>query len=195
MASKSKNQAADMSAKDAERKRLTDALDKEFGDYSKDQAGDIVGFWDGESPIVVKPLSVKLIDGSIERNKPAVLFVCELVKATTLQKSAKEDYEPFEGNPGDIIGVWGKPGLRRLAKLGGAEVLLALIGEQDTGKPNPMKVYAVRTKQGVRGSALDVEDNRDKSKDAATFLDARTPVKPSKSEPDDADDSSDDIPF
>jgi hypothetical protein len=85
---------------------------------------DVVGFWDEESPIHVIPFAVKLFDGNIEPQKPSALVFARLVDS-----------------PGDIIGIWGRPGLAKLAKLADSKVFITPNGVKETGKPNPMKLF------------------------------------------------------
>lgn len=140
---------------------------------------DIVGFWKPEEgPIEVKPLYVKLSDSRIDDTKSSTLIFCELVKPITLYR---KDDETVEGKKGDLIGIWSKPGMRAIRNCAGVATYIALEGEKDTGKGNPMKTFVVAPKDGIKGDRLVVEeDNRKQSKPGG--VDAPVP-------------SDDDIPF
>ncbi len=132
------------------------------------QSTDILGFWDPDKTESIHfiPLEVKLFDSQIEPHKPSAIVVGKLVDATTLKAPGGED-EIVEGKPGDIIGVWYKPGMSAIKNLGGVKVFMYPNGEVDTGKPNPMKLFEVLAK--TKGSELAVtQDFRDKSKNVST---------------------------
>lgn len=128
------------------------------------KGGDLVGFWDSElSPIQCMPLSVKLFDGQIEADKPSILLTVQLTKPCAVRPPSEEGGEPFAAPPGSLVGVWYKPGMKSIRDLCGVEVWMKLVGEKDTGKPNPMKVYDITWK--TNGSRIPITDDlRDKSK-------------------------------
>lgn len=148
---------------DEQFKRLTAALPAP-DDFEK-MGGDLVGFWDPElTPIQCRPLSVKLFDGNIEKDKPSILMTVELTKPCGVRppKDA-ENGEPFAAPAGSLVGVWYKPGMKAIRDLCGVETWMAKTGEKDTGKPNPMAVFDVRGK--AHGTRIPVtEDTRDESK-------------------------------
>ena len=151
-------------------------------------AEDIVGFWKPEEgPIEVEPLFVKLSDSKIDSAKSSTLIFCKLVKATTLYM--KDDVE-VEGKAGDLVGIWGKPGMRAIRNCGSVPTFLMLKDKKewvDVGKGNHMKTFVVAPKDGIKGDRLAVEeDNRKDSKPQTS--DGRSEVVGSP--PDD-----DDIPF
>jgi len=133
----------------------------------KNRNGDVVGFWDPElTPIQCIPLSVKLFDGNIDKDKPSILLTVELVKAAGVRPTKDGEGavgQPFAAPPGSLVGVWYKPGMKAVRDLCGVEVFIRLTGEKDTGKPNPMKTFEVTSeKNGTRVPVT--EDLRDKSK-------------------------------
>jgi hypothetical protein len=130
------------------------------------RGGDLVGFWDPDfTPIHCIPRSVKLFDGNIEPDKPSILLTVELVKAAGVRppKDAEGGEAPFAAPPGSLVGVWYKPGMRAIRDLCGVPVWMTQEGEKDTGKPNPMKLFDVRSdKTGTRIPVT--EDTREESK-------------------------------
>ena len=156
-------------------------------------AEDIVGFWKPEAgPIEVEPLFVKLSDSKADKLKSSTLIFCTLVKSTTLYM--KGDVE-VEGKVGDLVGVWGKPGMRAIRNCMGVPTYLALKPEDewiDVDKVNLMKTFVVAPKDGIKGDRLSIEeDNRKTSKpeSAATHDSAAA----SRADANPLDD--DDIPF
>lgn len=137
------------------------------------QSDDVVGYWAFEqAPIRCIPRSVKLFDSNMDRAKPSVLIFCQLTAPCVI--SLKKEDGATEGqliiaNKGDMVGVWGKPGMRAIRNLCGVEVWIKHTGEKDTGKALPMKTFDV--KSASRGTRLPVEDNRKDSKHAKTFMD------------------------
>jgi hypothetical protein len=161
--------------------------------YQK-QSTDIIGFWDPEKAesIHFVPLEVKLFDSKIEPQKASAIIVGKLVDPIALLAPGGED-EIVEGAAGDIVGVWYKPGMSAIKKLGGVKVFMFMTGEIDTGKPNPMKTYDVLSKQ--KGTELQVtQDSRNKSKHTeTTFAGARGDAKSNAASP--PEQGADDTPF
>lgn len=130
---------------------------------------DIVGFWDPEkSPSLhFIPLEAKLFDSDLDASKPSTLIFGKLVDGCLL-KTPKGD-EDTEGEPGDLIGVWFKPGMAALKDLCGVKVFMYPTGEMETGKPNPMKTFDIHSRS--KGTRIPVtDDKRDKSKHVTTLL-------------------------
>lgn len=130
---------------------------------------DIEAFWVPEKgPIHGEFLGAKLFDSGIDASKPSTLFI---VRLTDPCFCTDKDDEIFTKNPGDIVGVWGKPGMKGLKNLFGVPVWMALTGEKDIGKGNPMKVFDIQSPKP--GTAMPIlEDMRERSKGAKTFLDS-----------------------
>lgn len=122
--------------------------------YEK-QATDLVGFWDpnivaGETtPIHFVPLEVKLFDSKLEPKKPMAIVVGKLVDPIPLSAPGGEG-EVVEGQAGDLVGVWYKPGMSALKTLANVKVYMVPTGEMSTGKPNPMKTFdCLAAKKGM----------------------------------------------
>jgi hypothetical protein len=134
-----------------------------------DQGDDIVGTWDYSDghPIHFIPKHVKLSDSTIDKRKHSVLVFGELVDACKVHtKDEDGEDETITAEPGDMIGVWYKPGMNRLKNLSGVKVWMVSSGEKDVGKPSPMKTFTIKAES--RGSKLRVdEDNRKESKPQA----------------------------
>jgi len=174
----------------ADTKTLTSMLDNpEFAQETKDmqkRSEDILGFWDENcsTPLFFTPRSAKLSDSKIEPEKKCSTLVEGL--ATRDCQVLSKDGEIIIAKPGDLIAVWAKPGMKALSNAAGVPVAMAYLGEKDTGKPNPMKLYDLRF--GVGGQPLTVSaDNRKLSKHTepcipVTFIGAPT-AAPKASEP------------
>lgn len=147
--------------------------------------GDVVGYWDPEKSAAMGiPLGVKLFDGNIEPSKPAMLILMKATRSFPVKvKNADQEWEYIRANPGDVVGVWYKPGMRGIVNRGGVEVYVKDSGNtQDTGKPNAMKLFDV--KAATIGERIPVlEDTRDLS------AQAKTPFTRSGVQRSDADDS------
>lgn len=168
---------------------------------------DVVGYWTEDEPLYFIPKSCKLMDGNIQKIKPSIVIVGELVERTIL---GGKDQDPFEGNAGDIVGVWYKPGMRGIETCAGLKTWLDLDIDpngvqrtKDVGKGNPMNLYTVQTPTGAKKARLPIiEDVRDKSRQVATPFDnpdLRSLKRPARAEgttePENENDVDDHIPF
>jgi len=171
MTSKKSSTSSDSTPVDefADLKRMLDQAPADFAI----QSDDVVGYSAFEkAPIRCIPRSVKMFDSNMDKSKPSILIFCQLTAQCVV--SLKKEDGASEGqlmiaNKGDMVGVWGKPGMRSIRNLCGVEVWIKHTGEKDTGKPLPMKTFDV--KAAGRGTRLPVEDNRKDSKNARTFMD------------------------
>lgn len=200
----------------ARRKRRTEAAPASKFQAPKgftSQSSDAVGYWtdDGESAILFVPRGVKLLDGAkkLDAKKPSCMIIGEL-KTSGVPLATKD--EEFDGQVGDIVGVFWKPGMgREIAQALGVETWIApLVDEdgerktRDVGRKQPMKLYDVRFGRKLEGRRLPIlDDRRKESRGAPTpFDDPRlAPVRPEPQssgespEPDVADFGDDDVPF
>lgn len=129
-------------------------------------SGDVVGFYDEKSPIHIVPFAVKLFDSKIEPNKPSVLLFARLVEPAVVLAKVEGSSEsvPTQADAGEIVGVWGRPGLTKLKEYAETPCFVVYKGEKDTGKPNPMKLFDVMTPKGAKPSLVPVtEDKRIRS--------------------------------
>jgi hypothetical protein len=138
-----------------------------------DQSADVVGFYDEEiqSTIHFKPIEAVLSDSTIDASRTSILIFGELVEPCELIENAKTG-NVVHGKPGDMIGVWAKPGMRGLRNLCNTPVYMYPEGEKEVGKPNPMKIYKTMATKKTTLVPI-VEDRRDKSKHNATWLDPK----------------------
>lgn len=130
----------------------------------KKQTTELVGFWDPETsgPLHAIPLYIIVADSNIEPEKPSTLVFMQVVDTITVLAPG-EDGEVLDAKPGELVGVWAKPGMVALKNLAGVKVYMAYAGEKDTGKPNPMKLFDIFSEK--KGGVLKIEtDRRDKSK-------------------------------
>ena len=126
--------------------------------YSEQGTSDLAGFWDGKTPIHVIPRGFTLSDSSIEPQKSSVLFICELVDATTcVTRDDRGQASEVAVDAGEMVGLWGKPGLKALLDQGGEPTFVKVTGEKPIkGRPKPMTTFAVLSKRkGTRLSMLD----------------------------------------
>jgi len=187
----------------ADTKALTSMLDNpEFQQETKDmqkRSEDILGFWDEHctTPLFFTPRSAKLSDSKIEPDKKCSTLVEGL--ATRDCQVFSKDGEPLAAKVGDLVAVWAKPGMKALSNAAGVPVAMAYLGEKDTGKPNPMKLYDLRF--GVGGTPLTVSaDNRKLSKHTepcipVTFVGAPTSAPTSTLKTSKPSYDSENIPF
>lgn len=130
------------------------------------------GFRPGSGPILFQPIDCVLSDSKLsteDNPKTSTLLFGKLLKACVL-RSAVEDEGMKKFEPGTLIGIWTKPGMKPVQSLAGAHVWMRngieLNGQiqyfKDIGKPSPMVQFDIRHKG--QGKALPVrEDRRDKS--------------------------------
>ena len=170
---------------------------------------DVSGYWSEDEPIHFIPRSVKLMDGNQIASKPSIIIVGELVERTIL---FKKDVDPWEGNSGDVVGVWYKPGMKDIALSAGLKTWLDKDldenGNQRTVKMkkagrNPMKCYVVQSAPGKETRIPISEDTRKEARSALTPFDdpnlrsVRAPLKVPGSEGEEHDDEEvdDNVPF
>ncbi len=182
MAKKSKEEStgsAPQTTSDGDVKRVT--ATKPPSGYKK-QSADVVGYWDPEQGALhCIPRGAKLFDGHIDKTKPSMLIYAEVVDGVEVYGKDDDDNMTTRwAEPGELVGVWGKAGLRDIRNLAGQKTWLELNGKtKDTGKGNPMKLYDVLSAK--QGTLIPItEDMRVKSAHVPTFLD---PVKPRASKP------------
>ena len=151
---------------------------------------DLAGFWAPElCGIYCIPQSVRIFDGNIDKTKPSMLITVELHKSCIV---VDKEGNPSIAGPGELVGIWFKPGMKRIRDLAGQVVYMKEDGEKDVGKGNPMKLYKIETKDKPVVKRVPVsDDTREKSKHAQTVFDPpAVATKEAGSPPDD-----DDIPF
>lgn len=137
--------------------------------------GDVVGFYDEQSPIAFKPLHVSLDDSKLDKKKVSVLLFAELTEDSDAIVDANGDH--IGAQAGELVGIWFRPGMRALARHAGNQVMLVPAGEVDTGKPNAMRAYEVYSK-GKASSLIPIqEDRRKESKRVRTPFDGATPSR------------------
>lgn len=136
--------------------------------------GEVVGFYDPEKQgrTSVIPRGYKLIDNDADKEKSSVLLVCEVTAPSGIQVLPKKDEELIHAKKGDLIGIWGKVGMRAIADLGNVECLIAFTGERDIGRPKPMKLFEIRTASpNAVGEPLKLlADSRRTSAGTKTFI-------------------------
>lgn len=179
------------------------ALHRKKAEAKEVVTSDVVGYWnsDGEIPITGVPeVGVIATDSGIDKSKPSMLMKWKVTIPTVVVD--KDDNENV-CQPGDLVGVWYKPGMRDVRTLGGVEVTMARneAKDKDTGKGNPMKAFEVRGPRGVTGQLLRItEDRRERSAGAATVFDLKQEAPPSAAIPRNAPpttvyDEGDKLPF
>lgn len=140
---------------------------------------DAAGYWTEMEPVHFVPRGVKLMDGTkkTDDKKPSIMIVGELIEKTSLTNKEGD----FEGQVGEIVGVYYKPGMGKDIRL--ARGVRTWIypdiddnGHQktrDTGRATPMKLYTVSYSKQLNDERLPVlEDTRVKSKHVQTVFDS-----------------------
>lgn len=138
--------------------------------------GDVEGYWEPTmTAIRCKPISVKLFDGNLDKKKPGILLVCELVLPCKIayKEPGEEEWSYRRAAAGTMVGVWYKAGMRGIVNKAGVDCYIRLTDkEKDTGKPNPMKIYEVRA--GAGGYRVPItEDVRNQSASLPTDFDVK----------------------
>jgi hypothetical protein len=138
-----------------------------------EETTDVVGFYSDEvqPDIHFTPVEAVLMDSEkFDKKRPNVLVFARLNKPCKLIAGKGDEKHVVQGNVGDRIGIWAKPGMRAMRNLCGTEVFMHPAGLKDVGKGEPMKVYKLFKK--APGKLIPVvEDRRDKSRHTPTFLD------------------------
>lgn len=136
--------------------------------YKVELSGDVVGFGDPDvAPVEFIPEHAVLTDSTIDPTKTSVLVIGRLAADCMLYMGD----EDIEGTAGDLIGIWGKPGMKGLRDAAGVPVFVVLSGTKAMKESfkQDMKLYTVVATQ--KGGRLPIEaDYRDKSKNARNFL-------------------------
>ena len=179
------------------------ALHRKKAEAKEIVTSDVVGYWDsdGEIPITGVPeVGVIATDSGIDKTKPSMLMKWKVtIPTVVVDKDSNENV----CQPGDLVGVWYKPGMRDVRTLGGVEVTMFRneAKDKDTGKGNPMKAFEVRGPRGATGQLLRItEDRRERSASAATIFDVKQDAPPSAAIPRNAPpttvyDEGDKLPF
>lgn len=130
----------------------------------QERTDDVKGFFNEEyGAIHFIPVEVKAMDSDQDPEKPSCLIFGRLYKPCMLDTKQGDEKVQIQGEEGDIVGVWYKPGMKALRNLGGEPTWMHLSGYKDTGKRNPMAVYTILSAQ--LGSPLPLaEDLRRTSK-------------------------------
>jgi len=155
---------------------LAASLEKQAENFET-QSDDVVGYWDADkSPIVCVPKGVRLLDGSQDSEKPSVLILARLVAPTALMRRNEEtrEWEFFVGSPGDNVGIWGKWGMKAVRNCAGVKTYIKKTGAtlKLKNRRMPMQLFEVKTDKSAKPCPLPIlEDARDESRHAKTFLD------------------------
>lgn len=186
-------------AKEKSSAPITSAAPLVTPDYAKDyvdRTEDMVGYWNEDSgePIHCTPRYAVLFDNKVDPRNPSILIFCDLLHETSLLKKEDDQKTEFKGKPGERIGIFAKPGMRRIGKLADANALIFRdpTKDKDVGKPEKMKYFKVMNAPNAVEKQLQVMDDRRKeSFMRTTFLDP--PNKGRGSSPGKASDNNGDI--
>ena len=186
--------------------------------YTK-RGTEIVGYLNPDlGGVHIIPHFAKLFDGNINKSKPAILLVCELVDASDaiVTKGWEEGKPTVATKPGDQIGIWYKPGMAAIKSLGGQKCYLEyerdangkVVKKKIPNKPSPMPMFAVSSNSTMTAPIPVLEDTRRESANVDTpFAPAKSatplPPLPAATASDSADDTDEfqskgtesDIPF
>jgi hypothetical protein len=128
---------------------------------------DIVGFWNEDVDIHCVPLHIKLFDNKQDRGKPSILITARLVDPIDVRTTEGEIIPAKEGQ---LVGIWGRAGMRDLKAHSGCRVKIIPDGEiKLKGKEHPMRAYKIFKHPEDKPEMLKVTlDKRDRSKRAET---------------------------
>lgn len=153
---------------------LTMSLPSGTEDY-EDKTEDMIGYWNEDAgPIHCIPRYAVLFDNKVEPRNASILIFATLLDPANLLKKEDDEKTAFVGKPGDQIGIFAKPGMRRIGKLRDCKCLIQRdpTKDKDTGKPQPMKYFKVTNPKNSAEKPLQVMDDRRKeSFERTTFLD------------------------
>jgi hypothetical protein len=153
---------------------LTAALPAGTENY-EDKTEDMVGYWNEDAgPIHCIPKYAVLFDNKVDPRNASILIFATLLNPANLLKKEDDEKTAFVGKPGDQVGIFAKPGMRRIAKLRDCKCLIQRdpTKDKDTGKPEPMKYFKVTNPPNSPEQRLEVMDDRRKeSFERSTFLD------------------------
>lgn len=162
-----------------------------FDSYSDASYTDAAGRWDPEDgPIHCIPLGVKLLDNKLNKNSPSALVFVRLVDSCQIKVKKGEDTETVTADPGTIVAVWYKPGMKGLEMAFGRKTAMRLNPKknQDTGKGNDMIGFDVKCDPNSKPARLPVfEDAREKSKGASSIFLVGQGSKPKEEGPTEED--------
>jgi len=122
---------------------------------------DIVGTWDYKLGLAIHfiPKEASCSDSQLDKKRSSILILGTAIG--TNQVTTKEG-EVIEAEQGETIGVWYKAGMAAIKNLAGVPVYMFQEGEQDTGKPNAMKLFDISSpREG--NPILITNDYREKS--------------------------------
>lgn len=173
---------------------------------------DVVGFWNPEKgSIHCIPRAAKLFDSNLDKTKPSTLLIVELVEhcEAVFTKDEDDEAEPVNTKPGDLVGIWGKPGLAAIKTLCGEPTLIEFERNADGSVKtkamkkkgmNPMKVFSVMSAKNPLRVIPVVEDARRESAHVNTLLApaksaAPLPPLPSAPQGTPVPDDDGDVPF
>ena len=191
--------------------KLRARLDAPLPDDFKKRSMDPVGFWipkipngkNGFLPIRCIIQSAKLLDAKLDKSKPSVLLIAELTAPAPLsvkEENIDDDMEIIDaekgdiliGKKGDIVGIWGKPGMRDVIPLGGVEVSIQMNPESKWKKikdrPSKMVTFDIRSAK-VGTKIPIISDQRKESKDVRPWIQESTTSMPTGSDDTDFDPS------
>ncbi len=168
-----------MAKKDASAPSTAPVMDMTVPDFAKDyvdRTEDMVGYWNEDSgqPVHCIPRYAVLFDNKVDKRNPSILIFADLLHSTSLLKKEDDEKTEFKGNTGDRIGIFAKPGMRRIGKLADAKALIFRdpTKDKDVGKPEKMKYFKVMNDPAAVEKQLQVMDDRRKeSFERTTFLD------------------------
>lgn len=125
-----------------------------------------VGAWTGLKAIYVRPVGYTLSDSkpmSGDQVRVNAVLICRaVVPVEVFRFGAEQKGVASMAAVGDYIAIFYKPGLRDVLKCGGVTTFIAPAGERKLeGRGDPMKLFTVATKGGVKGKELGLLQDKD----------------------------------
>lgn len=104
---------------------------------------ELEAYWDpDDGPVYCILHSYKAFDSNMQKTKTATLITAELLEDTILRDPDDKDVKKTYPS-GTTFGIWGKPGLKEAKQHAKVPVFIEYVGDKDTGKGNPMKLFEV----------------------------------------------------
>ena len=111
----------------------------------KKRGVDVVGFWNPDmGEIHCIPRAAKLFDSGLNKSRPSTLLIVELVEpcGAITAKDEDDDAQPVVTAKGDLVGIWGKPGMAAIKSLCGEPTLI----QYERDKAGNVKTKAMKQK-------------------------------------------------
>lgn len=151
-----------------EDEELVDASEWKKPEGYETVSTDVAAYWEPKNgPLYWIPQRIRLMDNTQDAGKSSALIIGLLdhePQTLITNAATKRERVPHQFQPGTVVGVWAKAGMRDLLDLAGAKVWMAPAGKREMrgGGRNPMQLFEItRDVNGPKGERLElIEDSR-----------------------------------